>query len=222
MTHKVYPKIFRIGVTQDWDSNWFSDKKYKENLKEDWKIREVLTKEFNKGVIEKINIKRLGEKINIIIRTARPGLLIGRGGGGVETLSKKISKVLGKKEVKIDIEEVREPSISASLLAQQIAIDFERRVPYKRAVKRAIGRALQGGKIKGIKIRVKGRLDGVEIGRNELFRKGRLPLQTIRADIDYGEARAECTYGSVGIKVWIYKGEADISGKTRYKGEKSS
>lgn len=222
MTHKVHPKIFRIGVTQDWDSNWFSGKKYKENLKEDWKIREVLTKEFNKGVIEKVNIKRLGEKINIIIKTARPGLLIGRGGGGVETLSKKISKVLGKKEVKIDIEEVRDPSISASLLAQQIAIDFERRVPYKRVVKRAMGRALQGGKIKGIKIRVKGRLDGVEIGRNELFKEGRLPLQTIRADIDYGEARAECTYGIVGIKVWIYKGEADTPGKTRYKGEKSS
>jgi len=210
MVHKVHPKIFRIGTTEEWNSHWFSEKKYKENLKEDLKIREILGKEFSKGVIEKINIKRLGEKINVVIKTARPGLLIGKGGGGVEMLSQKISRALGKKEIKIDIEEIREPSLSASLLAQQIAIDFERRVPYKRAVKRAIERALQGGKIKGIKVRVKGRLDGVEIGRSELFKEGRLPLQTLRADIDYGEARAECTYGIIGIKVWIYKGEKSL------------
>jgi len=217
MAHKVHPKVFRIGITEEWSSNWFSSTRYKENLKEDLKIRRLLLKEFHKGVIEKINIKRLGEKINIIIKTARPGLLIGKGGKGVEMLSQKISKMLGKREVKIDIEEVREPSISASLLTQQIAIDLERRVPYKRAVKRAMERAFQGGKIEGIKIRVKGRLDGVEIARSELFREGKLPLQTIRAKIDYGEARAECTYGIVGIKVWIYSGEADISGKTHYK-----
>ena len=210
MVHKVHPKIFRIGTTEEWNSHWFSEKKYKENLKEDLKIREILGKEFSKGVIEKVNIKRLGEKINVVIKTARPGLLIGKGGGGVEMLSQKISRALGKKEIKIDIEEIREPSLSASLLAQQIAIDFERRVPYKRAVKRAIERALQGGKIKGIKVRVKGRLDGVEIGRSELFKEGRLPLQTLRADIDYEEARAECTYGIIGIKVWIYKGEKSL------------
>ncbi|MFH0987409.1 MAG: 30S ribosomal protein S3 [Patescibacteria group bacterium] len=207
MTHKVNPKIFRIGTTQEWDSNWFSSKKYKENLEEDWKIRQILAKEFSKGVVEKINIKRLGERINIIIKTARPGLIIGRGGEGVEALLKKMAKKLNKKDIKLDIEEIRDPSTSASLLAQQIAVDFERRVPYKRAVKRTIERVFRSGKVGGIKIRVKGRLDGVEIGRNELFKEGKLPLNTIRADIDYSEARAECTYGIVGIKVWLYKGE---------------
>lgn len=207
MAHKVHPKIFRIGSTEEWDSGWFSSKRYKENLKEDLKIREILLKEFQKGIIEKVKIERAGDRIDVIIKTARPGFLIGKRGEGVETLSQKISKSLDKREIKIEIEETREPSKSASLLAQQIAIELERRVPYKRAVKRAVERALQGEEIKGIKIRVKGRLDGVEIGRSELFRRGKLPLQTIRANIDYSEARAQCTYGIVGIKVWMYKGE---------------
>jgi len=207
MAHKVHPKSFRIGTTEEWDSDWFSSKEYKKNLKDDLKIREILSKEFQKGIIEKAKIGRLGKEINIIIKTARPGLLIGRGGEGVETLSRKISKAIGIKEIKIDIEEIKEPSRSASLLSQQIANDLERRVPYKRAVKRTMERALQRGNIKGIKVRVKGRLDGVEIARSELFKTGELPLQTIRANIDYGEARAKCKYGITGVKVWVYKGE---------------
>jgi small subunit ribosomal protein S3 len=207
MAHKVHPKIFRVGITEGWLSSWFSDKKYQKNLREDFKIREFLAKEFEKGVIEKVKIARLANKINITIRTARPGLLIGRGGHGAEVLSKKIADMINGKEIKIDIEEIKEPTTSAAIVAEQIATDLERRVPYRRAVKRAMERISQKKEIEGIKIIVKGRLNGVEIGRTETFRKGKLPLQTIRANIDYAMARAQCTYGVVGIKVWLYKGE---------------
>ena len=207
MAHKVHPKIFRVGITEEWSSMWFSDKKYQKNLKEDIKIREFLAKEFEKGLIEEVKIERLANKINIIIKTARPGLLIGKGGSGAENLSKKITEFIKGKEVKIDIEEIKEPSTSATIVAEQIAVDFERRVPYRRSVKRAMERILQRKEIEGVKIKVKGRLNGTEIARSETFKKGKLPLQTIRANIDYGTARAHCTYGVVGIKVWLYKGE---------------
>ncbi|HRR39566.1 MAG TPA: 30S ribosomal protein S3 [Candidatus Paceibacterota bacterium] len=207
MAHKVHPKIFRVGITEEWSSMWFSDKKYQKNLKEDTKIREFLAKEFEKGLIEEVKIERLANKINIIIKTARPGLLIGKGGSGAENLSKKITEFIKGKEVKIDIEEIKEPSTSATIVAEQIAVDFERRVPYRRSVKRAMERILQRKEIEGVKIKVKGRLNGTEIARSETFKKGKLPLQTIRANIDYGTARAHCTYGVVGIKVWLYKGE---------------
>lgn len=205
MTHKVHPKIFRIGFSEDWNSIWFSPKKYKEKLKEDLKIRRLLMKEFGKGVIEKIKIERLENKINITIKTGRPGLIIGRGGEEIEILSKKLANIMKGKEIKIDIEEIKEPSASASLLSQQIAQEIERRVPYKRAIKRAIGRTIRSKSVKGVKIRIKGRLDGAEIARKETFREGEMPLQCLRANIDYGETRAQCTYGIVGIKVWIYK-----------------
>ncbi|HOA47756.1 MAG TPA: 30S ribosomal protein S3 [Candidatus Pacearchaeota archaeon] len=207
MAHKVHPKIFRIGIIEEWSSMWFSDKKYQKNLKEDTKIREFLAKEFEKGLIEEVKIERLANKINIIIKTARPGLLIGKGGSGAENLSKKITEFIKGKEVKIDIEEIKEPSTSATIVAEQIAVDFERRVPYRRSVKRTMERILQRKEIEGVKIKVKGRLNGTEIARSETFKKGKLPLQTIRANIDYGTARAHCTYGVVGIKVWLYKGE---------------
>ncbi len=207
MAHKVHPKIFRVGITEEWSSMWFSDKKYQKNLKEDTKIREFLAKEFEKGLIEEVKIERLANKINIIIKTARPGLLIGKGGSGAENLSKKITEFIKGKEVKIDIEEIKEPSTSATIVAEQIAVDFERRVPYRRSVKRTMERILQRKEIEGVKIKVKGRLNGTEIARSETFKKGKLPLQTIRANIDYGTARAHCTYGVVGIKVWLYKGE---------------
>lgn len=207
MTHKVHPKVFRIGITEEWNSNWFSLKNYQKNLKEDLKIREFLKKRFEKGIIEKINIERLGHKVNITIRTSRPGLLIGRGGKETETLSKELANFIQGKEVRIDIEEVKDPSASAQIIAEQIAVDIERRVPYRRAVKRALRRIMQKRVVKGLKIRVSGRLDGAEIGRAEIFKQGELPLQTLRAFIDYGEARTKCTYGAVGIKVWLYKGE---------------
>lgn len=205
MTHKVHPKTFRLGFSEDWNSIWFSPKKYRERLEEDFRIRKFLMKEFGKGVIEKIKIARSENKISITIKTARPGLLIGRGGEGIEILSKKLGKIVKGKEIKIDIEDIKEPSASASLLTQQIAQEIERRVPYKRAIKRAIGRTIRSRSVKGIKIKINGRLDGAEIARKETFREGKMPLQTLRANIDYGEARAQCTYGIVGLKVWIYK-----------------
>lgn len=207
MSHKVHPKIFRLGITENWNSGWFASKDYQKNLREDFKIRSFLEKKFEKGVIEKVKIERLGNKINIIIRAAKPGFLIGRGGEGVEILLKKISNIVKKKEIKIDIEEVKELTSSAIIISQQIATEFERRVPFRKVVKRAIERILQRREIKGIKIKVKGRLNGAEIARSETFRQGKLPLQTLRADIDYGENKANCSYGIIGIKVWLYKGE---------------
>lgn len=207
MSHKVHPKIFRLGITENWNSEWFSSKNYQEKLKEDFKIRSFLEKKFEKGIIEKVKIERLGGKINIIIRTARSGLLIGRGGSGVEILLKKISEIVKKKEIKIDIEEVKDLGSSAIIISQQIAAEFERRVPYRKIVKRTMERIAQKREVEGVKIKVKGRLNGAEIARSETFRQGKLPLQTLRADIDYGECRANCTYGIIGIKVWLYKGE---------------
>ena len=207
MAHKVHPKIFRIGTTKAWDPRWFSLSRYRKYLREDLKIREILEKEVERGIIERVEIERLGNKINLIIRTAKPGVLIGKGGQGAEALANKIAKVIKGKEIKIDVEEIRNASTSAVLLASQIAADLERRVPYKSAVKRAIRRVLERKQVKGIKVKVKGRLDGAEIARDETFKYGKMPLQTIRADIDYGESRAYCSYGVVGIKVWLYKGE---------------
>lgn len=231
MAHKVHPKIFRIGITENWDSNWFSSKGYRKNLKEDLSIRNFLEKKFEKGVIEKVKIERIGNKVNVIIRTARPGLLIGRGGEGVDILSKKIvdivsmpflingkskkfsagakkkSEKIKAKEINIDIEEIKNISSNAVIIAQHLALDVERRMPYRRSAKRAMERAMQEKEVQGIKIKIKGRLNGVEIARTETFRDGKLPLQTLRANIDYGEVRAYCNYGIVGIKVWLYKGE---------------
>jgi small subunit ribosomal protein S3 len=207
MAHKVSPKIFRIGSTQNWSSMWFSKKNYKKVLMEDLEIRRFLEKTFGKGIIEETRIERMGNKLNVIIKTPKPGVIIGRGGEGVEILSKKIRTIVKNKEVKIDIEEIREPSMSASIVAQQIAQDIERRVPYRRAVKRATLRVLQKKEIKGVKVKVKGRLNGAEIARSETFKHGNLPLQTLRGDVAYSEARAHCSYGTIGIKVWLYKGE---------------
>jgi small subunit ribosomal protein S3 len=149
----------------------------------------------------------MGNKVTLIIKTARPGFLIGKGGGGAELLSKKIANMLKRREVKIDIEEIREPATSASIAAEQIAGDIKRRVPYKQAIRRAKERISQKKEIKGLKIKIKGRLNGAEIARQETFKQGKLPLQTLKANIDYGEAKAHCSYGVIGIKIWLYKGE---------------
>lgn len=207
MAHKVNPKIFRIGTSQDWDSIWFAKKKYKKNLMEDLKVRDFLERTLGKGIIEEVKIEKTGNKINIIIRTPKPGIIIGRGGDSVEIFSKKIREIFKNREVKINIEEIKEPSMSASIIAQQIAQDIERRVPYRRVVKRATFRILQKKEMKGIKIKVKGRLNGAKIARAETFKYGNLPLQTLRGDIDYSEVKAHCSYGVIGIKVWLYKGE---------------
>lgn len=211
MTHKVHPKVFRIGQATDWKSRWFNFKEYKEWLKEDMTIRNFLLKKLKKLSVDSTEIERSPNLVNIIINTSRPGLLIGRGGSGTEELKKQIKKVLkikdkDKREIRIEIREVKNPSISASLVGQEIVEKIERRIPFRRTMKEAVRKVMEGRVAKGVKIKFSGRLDGAEISRSEFLKEGEMPLQTMRADIDYAEERAFCTYGTVGIKVWIYKG----------------
>jgi len=209
MTHKVHPKIFRIKDLADWDIRWLSKKEFPKYLEEDFKIREFLRKKLGKIGVERIEIERFPGKINVIISSARPGLIIGRGGGGVEELKKElVEKALKeKKEIKIEIREVRDPWASVSLAAQWISQQIEKRTPFRRVLKQALYKIMAAKGVQGARVEVAGRLDGKEIARTKWLKKGRLPRQTIRADIDYGQDRAYCTYGVVGVKVWIYKGE---------------
>jgi small subunit ribosomal protein S3 len=209
MAKKVHPKIFRIKEITDWGSRGFYEKDFKKLLEEDFKIREFLEKKLGKIGIEKIEIERSPGKINVLISSARPGLIIGRGGGGVEELKKELENkiIKEKKEVKIEIREVKDPWVSAPLVAQWVAQQIEKRVGYRRVLKQALAKIMAEKGVQGARVEVAGRLDGVEIARTEWLKKGRLPRQTLRADIDYAESRAYCTYGVVGVKVWIYKGE---------------
>lgn len=211
MGHHVHPKAFRIREIGDWDSRGFYGKKFPEYLEADLKIREFLKKKFERMTIEKIEIERFHNRINVIISSARPGLIIGRGGGGVEELKKELeSKILGNKgktELRIEIREVKNPWASAPLVGQWMALQIEKRVPYRRVLKGALNKIMSTKGAQGAKVLVAGRLNGVEISRTEWLKKGKLPRQTIRADIDYNDERALCTYGIIGIKVWIYKGE---------------
>ncbi len=220
MSHKVHPKVFRIKNIADWSSRGFYKKDAPKYLKEDFEIREFFEKKLSKIGIERIEIERFSTKIIIIISTARPGLIIGRRGEGIEELKKELGKIIFKKnlavfkkgksrpfEVKVEIKEIKYPWLSATLTAQWIAQQIEKRMPFRRTLKQAIEKTSVYKEIQGIRVQVSGRLDGNEIARTEWLRKGRLPRQTIRADIDYGTARAYCTYGVVGIKVWLYKGE---------------
>jgi len=209
MSHRVQPKAFRIRGIEDWDSRGFYEKDFALTLKEDLKIREFLQKKIGKLGVTKIEIERFPAKINIIVWTSRPGLVIGRGGGGVEELKKELEgKILKRKgECKIEIREVKSPWTSASLVSQWMADQIERRVRYRRVLKGALAKIMAQKGVEGARVGLSGRLNGVEIARREWLKKGRLPRQTIRADIDYAQNRAYCTYGVVGIKVWIYKGE---------------
>ena len=209
MSHRVHPKAFRIRGIEDWDSRGFYEKDFALTLKEDLKIRGFLQKKIGKLGVAKIEIERFPAKINIIVWTSRPGLVIGRGGGGVEELKKELEgKILKRKgECKIEIREVKSPWTSASLVSQWMADQIERRVRYRRVLKGALAKIMAQKGIEGARVEVSGRLNGIEIHRTEWLKKGRLPRQTIRADIDYAQNRAYCTYGVVGIKVWIYKGE---------------
>lgn len=208
MAYRVHPKAFRIKETKDWDSRYFT-KNYAQFLEEDFKIRKLIEGKFEKTAIEKIEIERSPGKILIIISSPRPGLIIGRGGEGIENLKKEIEEKITKKEkeVKIEVKETKEPWKSASIVAQWMASQIEKRTPYRRVLKQALQRIMSQKGVEGAKVQVKGRLDGVEIARTEWLKKGKLPRQTLRADIDYATARAFCRYGIVGIKVWIYKGE---------------
>jgi len=211
MSHRVHPKIFRIKRTSDWDSRWSVKKGFSKYLEEDFKIRRFLEKELKDSGVERIEIERFSGKINIIISTARPGLAIGRGGEGIEKLRNKlINKIIKsdeKRELKIEIKGIRDPWVKANLVAQWVAQQIEKRTPYRRVLKRALSKIMTHKEIKGARIEVAGRLNGAEIARKEWLKQGQLPRQTLRADIDYGETRAHCTYGTIGIKVWLYKGE---------------
>ena len=211
MAHKVHPKSFRLKNLSDWDSRWFNDKKLAQNLEEDFKIREVVKKKIGKLAVAKIEIERFSGKINLIISSARPGLIIGRGGEGIENLKKelekKVFKVSPKKDLKIEIKEIRDPWSSAALSGQWIAQGIERRMPHRRLIKQAMEKIMASKSNKGARIEMMGRLGGTEIARREWLQKGNLPRQTLRADIDFAQECAFCTYGTVGIKVWIYKGE---------------
>jgi small subunit ribosomal protein S3 len=218
MSHKVHPKAYRLRRIADWDSRGFY-RKPSELLEEDFKMRQYINKKLAKVGIEKIEIERFSGKVNIIISSARPGLIIGRGGEGVEQLKKEIEDRIikpdkkekkdkkNKRELRIEIREIKDPWTSASLSAQWAAQQIEKRVAFRRVLKQALGKIMAHKEIKGARIEVSGRLNGVEIARREWLGEGQLPRQTIRADIDYAKAEARCSYGVIGIKVWIYKGE---------------
>ena len=207
MGQKVCPVGLRLGITKTWDSKWFAEKKkYTDLLHEDLKIRNLIKKEFYQAAISRIELERAAsERVRIIINSARPGMIIGRKGQEIESLRQRLSKMTGK-DIYLDIREVKRPEIDSQLVAENIALQIERRVAYRRAMKRGIASALRRGAL-GIKVMVSGRLGGAEIARQEWYREGRVPLATLRADIDYGFAQAKTTYGIIGIKVWIFKGE---------------
>ncbi|MEA2113712.1 MAG: 30S ribosomal protein S3 [Patescibacteria group bacterium] len=214
MGHKVHPLIFRIGITSNWKSRWFDKKKYKDLLKQDVKLRAFINKKLDKAGVESVEIERSANFINIIVKTARPGLVIGRGGSGVEELKQAIKNLiqkdgleLSKAEIRLEIEEIKQPTSRARIAAMDIAAQIEKRFPYRRALKQALEKIMANSEVKGAKIIVKGRLNGAEIARKEWLKEGRIPLQTLRSDIDYAEATAYTTYGTIGIKIWIYKGE---------------
>lgn len=201
------PIGLRIGITKNWDSKWYAGKqKYRDLFHEDVKIREIIKKQFYQAGISKIEIERAAsERVRLVIHAARPGMIIGRKGQEIDSLRRDLNRMTGK-DIYIDIREVKRPEIDAQLVAENIALQIERRVAFRRAMKRAITSALRLGAV-GIKVMVAGRLGGAEIARKEWYREGRVPLATLRADIDYGFAEASTTYGIIGVKVWIFKGE---------------
>ncbi|MBI4228347.1 MAG: 30S ribosomal protein S3 [Deltaproteobacteria bacterium] len=216
MGQKICPIGLRIGIVKSWDSKWYAEKgKYTELLHEDLKFRSMIKKEFYQAAISKIELERAAsERVRVIINAARPGMIIGRKGQEIDTLRKKLNEITGK-NIYLDIREVKRPEIDAQLVAENAALQIERRVAYRRAMKRAISSALRLGAL-GIKIMVSGRLGGSEIARKEWYREGRVPLATLRADIDYGFAEAKTTYGRIGVKVWIFKGEVLESRSRQY------
>lgn len=208
MSHKVHPKSFRLRDSQDWESRWLSKKKTPQYLEEDFKIRKFLEKKLKDCAMQNIEIERFPGKANIIINSARPGLIIGRGGKGAEDLKKDIEKILGsKQELRVEIREIRNVWASASLAGQWVAQQLEKRMPFRRVIKQSLEKIMASKEVQGARIEVSGRLGGNEIARREWLKKGRMPRQTIRAIIDYAQVEALCSYGTIGIKVWIYKGE---------------
>ena len=209
MGQKVSPKGMRVGVIKPWDAQWYADKKnFADYLIEDHKIREFIKKKYYECSISRISISRISSVgiITVNIYTSKPAVLIGKQGSGVDQMTKEISALVKSKEVSINVYEVKRPDVDAQLVAENIAAQLEKRFSFRRAMKQAIGRAMKAG-AKGVKVMVSGRLDGAEIARSEKYHEGSIPLQTLRADIDYGFAEAKTTFGIIGVKTWIYKGE---------------
>ena len=213
MGQKTHPYAFRIGIVNDWKSRWFSNKDYTKLVNQDYRIREFLSSQLIKGAVSRIDIERTRDKVQVDIHTARPGVVIGRKGTEADRLRKGLEK-LSNQPVKLNIIEVREAELDAQLLARAIADQLESRVAFRRAMKRAVSAALKAG-AEGVRVECSGRLGGAEMGRREWYREGRVPLHTLRADIEFGRAAAHTTVGALGVKVWVYKGDVVASNKLR-------
>lgn len=205
MGQKVNPHGLRVGVIKDWDSKWYADAEFSDYLVEDYNIRKFLKKKLYSAGVSKIEIERASDRVKVIVYTAKPGVVIGKGGAEIEVTKKELQKLTGK-NVLVDIKEIKRPDKDAQLVAENIAQQLENRVSFRRAMKSCMGRTMKTGAL-GIKTSVSGRLGGADMARTEFYSDGTIPLQTLRADIDYGFAEADTTYGKIGVKVWIYKGE---------------
>lgn len=208
MGQKVNPHGLRVGVIKDWDSKWYADTKdgeFSNNLVEDYKIREFLKKELYSANVSKIEIERKADRVRVFVYTAKPGIVIGKGGAGIEKVKANVQKLTDKK-LNIEIKEIKKPDLDAQLVAENIAAQLENRISFRKAMKSCMGRAMKAGAL-GIKTACSGRLGGADMARTEFYSEGTIPLQTLRADIDYGFAEADTTYGKVGVKTWIYHGE---------------
>lgn len=205
MGQKVHPKGFRIGVIRDWDSNWYAGRDYTDLVHEDFKIRKYIKETFYAAGVSRVEVHRTGNRVRVTIHTARPGIVIGRQGDTVEKLKNYLIKMTGK-NVNINIQEIKKPELDAQIVAENIAQQLEKRISFRRAMKQSVSRTLRAGGL-GMKVSLSGRLAGAEIARTEWYAEGKVPLHTLRADIDYGFAEANTTYGKIGIKVWINRGE---------------
>ncbi|MDD3364297.1 MAG: 30S ribosomal protein S3 [Syntrophomonas sp.] len=215
MGQKVHPKGFRIGIIRGWDSNWYADRDYTELLHEDYRVRKLVKERFYTAGISKVEIQRTGNRVRVTIHTAKPGIVIGRGGSEVEKLKVELNTMTGK-NININIQEIKKPELDAQIVAENVAQQLEKRISFRRAMKQTVQRTMRVGGI-GMKIAISGRLGGAEIARTEWYSEGKVPLHTLRADIDYGFAEANTTYGKIGIKVWINRGEIAPEARQRPK-----
>jgi small subunit ribosomal protein S3 len=206
MGQKVNPYGFRLGITTDWKSRWFADKEYVDYLTEDWRIRDYIMKLLPQAAISRIEIERTRDRVRVDVHTARPGIVIGRRGAQADELRAGLTKITGNPKVQLNIQEIKQAELDAALIAQGVADQLANRVAFRRAMKRAVQNAQKAGAL-GIRVQTSGRLGGAEMSRTEWYREGRVPLHTLRADIDYGFREAKTTYGRIGVKVWIYKGD---------------
>ncbi|ADY54764.1 SSU ribosomal protein S3P [Syntrophobotulus glycolicus DSM 8271] len=206
MGQKVNPNGLRIGVIRSWEGRWYADKNYGDLLHEDLQIRKFVVQKLQQAGVPKVEIERAANRVKVSIHAAKPGIVIGRGGTEVENLRRDLEKLTGGKQVAVNIVEIKKPELDAKLVAESVAQQLKKRVSFRRAMKQTVGRTIRAGG-QGIKISCSGRLGGAEIARTEWYNEGKVPLHTLRADIDYGFAEADTTYGKIGVKVWIYKGE---------------